>query len=353
MEENTAGLSSVMAGYLLGSVKALERSGVDAAALLKRYSVTETLTNDPMQRVSTSLLPGFLRDGELAIGDAAFSFRAAAHMTAMDLHVLGIGLLSSGTLMSFCQRLARFMPMLTGSGSVALEPTATGFALVTRPFGPMCVRSEELWLAFIIRIMRQIHSEDFRPVAIRSMHGVSPQRAARFAEYFRAPVTGGHKEAAIEIEKRDALLALQSGNEALANVQDVTALSYLAQLNRGDIVARLQQAIILSLEEDDTVCMDRIARRIGFSGPQQLRTRLAHMQTNYQVVVDQTRAYLARLKLRKTDQSVTEIGHSLGFSDSANFNRAFRRWTGQSPRQFRLRAAGGGRDNRAARKGSE
>ena len=50
-----------------------------------------------------------------------------------------------------------------------------------------------------------------------------------------------------------------------------------------------------------------------------------------------TRCLRAKALLRETATSVTEIGLSLGYSDHANFTRAFNRWTGHPPKAFRKR----------------
>jgi len=50
---------------------------------------------------------------------------------------------------------------------------------------------------------------------------------------------------------------------------------------------------------------------------------------------EETRFDLARHLLQATDTSVTEIGFEIGYTNPANFSRAFQRWAGVSPRQYR------------------
>jgi AraC-like DNA-binding protein len=55
------------------------------------------------------------------------------------------------------------------------------------------------------------------------------------------------------------------------------------------------------------------------------------------------RAATARLYLGQPDIALAEVGYLLEFSDQTTFNRAFKRWTGATPRRVRLQALGAGR----------
>jgi AraC-like DNA-binding protein len=52
-------------------------------------------------------------------------------------------------------------------------------------------------------------------------------------------------------------------------------------------------------------------------------------------LVDQVRFNQAVALLRQSDTKLLDIATELGYTDPANFGRAFRRWAGMSPREFR------------------
>jgi AraC-like DNA-binding protein len=66
-----------------------------------------------------------------------------------------------------------------------------------------------------------------------------------------------------------------------------------------------------------------------------LQRRIALEQQTFSGLLEQTRAEMAGDLLERPDRSVSEIAHDLGFTQQANFTRAFRRWAGGSPSQFR------------------
>jgi AraC-like DNA-binding protein len=69
-----------------------------------------------------------------------------------------------------------------------------------------------------------------------------------------------------------------------------------------------------------------------------LRRRLAENQTTFSEVFENWRISNARHLLLKRDISVARIAALLGYSHSSNFERAFKRWTGISPSDFRAPA---------------
>ena len=64
----------------------------------------------------------------------------------------------------------------------------------------------------------------------------------------------------------------------------------------------------------------------------------AILQHTFATLTDQTRAELAEELLKRKDRSLAEIANELGYTESQNFIRAFKRWTGQTPEQFRARS---------------
>jgi AraC-like DNA-binding protein len=58
--------------------------------------------------------------------------------------------------------------------------------------------------------------------------------------------------------------------------------------------------------------------------------------TSYQQLLDQTRKELAVRHLQQPQSSIHDVAFLLGFSEPSAFHRAFKRWTGQTPREYRL-----------------
>ncbi len=105
-------------------------------------------------------------------------------------------------------------------------------------------------------------------------------------------------------------------------------------------------------EESDVVkaIRDAVMRRIAQGPPhleeiaascplktRTLQRRLAEAGTTYRRIVDEVRLEAACRLLEDPSLSLAEIASALGYSDPANFTRAFTRWTGMTPRAYRRR----------------
>ena len=86
------------------------------------------------------------------------------------------------------------------------------------------------------------------------------------------------------------------------------------------------------------VSIDRVARELGMSR-QTLYRRLKAEGTTFEDILDAKRRQLAVRYLALDGRSVKATAYQLGFSDPAAFSRAFKRWTGTSPSDFRAAPA--------------
>lgn len=116
----------------------------------------------------------------------------------------------------------------------------------------------------------------------------------------------------------------------LASVQCERALRDMQETD--GLLGRVRRLARECLDEPRS--LDRVAGQLHMT-PRTLRRRLQAMGTSYQQQVEQMRHAMAVDLLARTRQPVEQIATELGYADPSNFGRAFRRWTGQSPRQFR------------------
>lgn len=101
-----------------------------------------------------------------------------------------------------------------------------------------------------------------------------------------------------------------------------------------DLVASTRDAIETLSCGDDYPSVAETAAYLGVS-VRTLQRRLAQAGASHQMLVAQARFTTAVAVLERSDAKILELALDLGYSDHANFTRAFRRWAGCAPRVFR------------------
>lgn len=99
-----------------------------------------------------------------------------------------------------------------------------------------------------------------------------------------------------------------------------------------DIVSRVRDIARRHLADENS--LEKVAAELHLTA-RTLRRRLQQAGTSYQNLIEQLRQRLAVEYLLHSQRSVDHIASLLGYSDPSNFGRAFRRWTGESPREYR------------------
>jgi AraC-like DNA-binding protein len=120
-------------------------------------------------------------------------------------------------------------------------------------------------------------------------------------------------------------------------MSDKVVSEYLAGLGPDTVAGEVRQLLVDALDagEPDVAA---VAAELAMS-PRTLQRRLGDEGTTFRDVLTDTRRGLADALLTAGDLSVTDVGLRLGFSETAAFSRAYRRWTGQSPSALREKGA--------------
>lgn len=123
------------------------------------------------------------------------------------------------------------------------------------------------------------------------------------------------------------------GRNGEGRLTSCDVLSEVIAAETESTLSRLEAIVTMRLTEG-AADLETVARLLGMS-QRRVQRLLAEEGQTYRRLVDRVRLKKAAAMLRETDASVTQIALTLGYSEPANFSRAFQRWTGTSPREFR------------------
>jgi AraC-like DNA-binding protein len=133
------------------------------------------------------------------------------------------------------------------------------------------------------------------------------------------------------IHKMGAFAAPRPDANPFASFLSEVASAFVAAVERPSAFRRKVEGRIEALLETGEARVERVASDLGLSR-QTLYRRLKDEGVTFEDLLDKLRHRLALRYLRQEKMSVKGASYRLGFSDPAAFSRAFKRWTGASPR---------------------
>ncbi len=314
----------------------LRTYGVDADALFVEVGLDPSALSDPNARYP---VPSMGRLWNLAVersGDPCFGLTAAAQWHATTWHGLGFAWLASSTLEEALRRVTRYGAVLSTAADFRMVTIETGIRLTLSAKRGYVVEAADVVidaaLANVVHMCRATYGPDFRPSRVEFVHGGDGCRQRR-REFFKAPVVYRGRENALEIAADVVAKPLATANAELAHANERVIADYFAQLGPGTTVARVQAKLIDGLPSGNIIA-ERIAESL-FVSQRTLQRQLAREGTSFTAVLDQTRRELAERFIRDQSLTLIEITFLLGFSEISSFSRAFKRWTGLAPTEFK------------------
>jgi len=324
----TTGVRAILAAF-----EALE---LDARALQSGAGITDAQLADPDVVLPARSLYRMWEEAVRAWGRPGLGLRTAQQVPFGAYEVLDYLVLSSGTVGEGLAHFAEYFAIATRTARYEVRTRDEGVAF------------EMLWQVPAEGVM--FHLRDYSLAAIAGRvafaGGPRPVRVelagpplADAAEYARGFGTEVRLRA-----RHNALLFTPAAWNAPLPRRDADLNRTLRRHARmlldrqphpeAETTATQVRAALLQESMVSPVSTEQVARRLATS-PRTLQRRLRDEGTTFDGVSREVRAGLAREYLGDRGLSIGEVAYLLGFSEPSAFTRAFRRWTGQSPRAFR------------------
>src|SRR2546421_10777707 len=171
------------------------------------------------------------------------------------------------------------------------------------------------------------------PKAIRFTHA-EPSYRAEYDRIFGVPLEFDSSMNAILFGEELLSVRLPPPNQHASGLFTERAEALLEKLESSKSMRGHIESLVIPLLHTGGANMETIARKLAFSR-QTLFRKLKAEGVTFEQVLDELRHKLALEYLNEKNVSVNETAYRLGFSDPAALSRAFKRWTGSSPRTAR------------------
>lgn len=275
--------------------------------------------------------------------DPSFGIHVGEKTSPREYGLIGYVAANSRTLGDALASLVELHAVWSDAVGFELRRTRATIALIYVHRGripPELRRHEsEQMMAALLGFVGEVLAAQVRPTEIRFEHQAPPD-LSEHDRVFGAPII--FSAPATEIVLPAALLAapLAEADPVLGGLIRAQAEAVLAGRPRGgDLVEDLRAAIRRSFAGGDRWTLGEAAAGMNI-GQRTLQRTLSRQGLTFRKLEDEMRIEGARRMLADPQLGLAEIAHRLGFSQPSAFHRAFRRATGTTPREFRLRLRG-------------
>jgi len=333
-------IGDIAAHTVLLLLRAAEADGAEPDLMLARVGLTAAQLRNPDSRIGLTEL---MKLGATAIretGEPALGLKMGELCRITDLGLPGLLAMTSPTLGDALDVLTRFEPLTgrcyRGVSTYAPQLPAVVFYSIA-PYNEYnrfvvdsvlaCWQTLAETLTGQAGLVQEVHIEF-----------PAPDYQHRYQDFFKVPVTFDQPESQLVLTPEAARLPVLEAHPLLHQQLLSLAQDRLKKLSVTETFQGRVQHILGPLLHSQTPSLEETAEHLGLPD-WTLRRKLKEEGTTFQALLDDMRKDLAMGYMRDTQMSFGEIAYVLGFSTPGAYQRAFKRWTGETPGGYRRRIA--------------
>lgn len=333
-EGHDGSAASIPSIYAAQLVQLAERWNVARTALLEGTGLVESQLEDPQVRVSPAAMWSLLQRALALTNEPALGFYLGLQLKLSSHGSVGFAAMTAATLRDALLVAERYLTLRAPFLTLHLTVEDEHATLTLGDSFPDVALRTFVTEALFTALVQMAHSLLGRSVGgLFELAYAEPAYFPGFSHLWGGPARFDRNESRLLFPK--GLL-----DEPLRMADAVAARQAVAECERELATLHQTSSLLASvrsqLGEDPRgfPSLTELAHKRHVS-PRTLKRRLAEQHTSYQRLLDELRRDRALKLLEVKSHTIEEIAVRLGYSDAANFNRAFRRWLGVSPSRWR------------------
>jgi AraC-like DNA-binding protein len=339
LERAAQGVMSISIVFARELLAQAQQSGGDTDALLRRCGLEPERLSDCNAVLSLEEHCALAGEVMALTNDPGLGLTIGASAPSRMLQVMGLLISSCRTLRQAFETFRQYAALLDDGPRWELEESGDMARFTCVPafqLGAFTRAAMEFSLVMTLRIGQQFVGTSARPLHVQCQHA-EPEYGQRYRDLFCCPVHFSQPRYAL-VFPRAYLDREQHHGDAIMHAE----LARIADemLIARTRVTRLSERVRVHIRQDPRFWesdQQGMASRLGLS-LRTLRRRLRNEGTSLSGLRQQARCHAACESLRRIDGSVRRTAELVGFSEVSAFHRAFKRWTGRTPAEYRARS---------------
>lgn len=325
---------TILASDLRVITRYLNSQQLDPDAALTAAGIDSGTLSEPRGRVPAMRVGELLNQLVAQYPDRNLGLALAQHHHMTDTHVLGLTAIASETSLDALRRLIRYQALVSSQEPLSIAETDDAVTL-SKATAQTAVAEHVIQVflfAVVLSAIRNISGFQGDIIDV-SFTGAAQGPEADYRAVFGPRVRFSVTEAQLVLPRAVLEQPISTGNVDILTTNEPLLASLVRAVRENNLPAKIKLAILDQLP-DHTLTEEEAAASQNMS----LRTfqrRLEDEGTRFRALLDQTRTERAESLLGDPLCSLSEVGYHCGFSEQASFSRAFKRWTGKTPSEYR------------------
>ena len=265
-----------------------------------------------------------------------FSVRVGQEMKMDDYGVLGLSWKTCSQAKEIYERSERYFMLLSDTYVFKLEEQGdyTNILLYRNAHRRGVELSNEATFSASVVVLQAITESAIAPVKVSFQHR-PPTNLADYEQAFQCPILFNQQQNFLTYRRADLEMRTAKADVSINRflVERVEEETKGIEVSSSRVVTDVERLIRDALPSG-IPSIARLSKHMGMSN-RTLTRRLAESQLTFRDLIKKTQVDIASDLLRNTDSSMGEIAFQTGFSEQSAFSRAYKRWTGQSPAEYR------------------
>jgi AraC-like DNA-binding protein len=323
-----------------GIIEAIASTGGNPDPILHSVGLSRAIISDEEQFIPSATFARLLEECARCTGDDCFGLHFGERYNPENIGALVYVVLNSPTMAAAVENAARYMRLYNEAAKIDSSIEDSLFHIRVR-LVRLRLRAprqlHEYSMALALNTIRMLAGTRWNPREVQFAHE-APRDSSEHVRVFHAPVSFGCPANAFVIDREFIERQVPAANPRLYKVLKKFLDHVLNQMPAENGLLATVRKAIAELMRDGAPKLARVAAKMAVS-PRTLQRQLSEYGVDFKELVDNTRRLSAINYLRNSTNTLTEIAFLLGYSELSAFNRAFKRWTGSTPLNFRRRLA--------------
>lgn len=312
--------------------QAMQDLGIDTSTVLQRIGLRHEQLEEKDLRTPHSAQTRFWSVIEEVADDPDIGLHLGEKIPVFKGQVIEYLFLSSETFGEGLKRALNYQRLLSDAVNATLDEDELGLFVGNISFIGGFRHLTECVVIAVLKFFDYVTEGAFNPLEIHFEHAAGNQ-AGEYERLFPCPVKFNCQGNRIYFSREVMNVESSHAEPELLRLHEQLASEHVAKLEKQDFISRVYR-LIGELLESGNANLETVADRLQIK-PRSLRTKLAEVDTNFNQLLADYRCNLAKKLLARTDESIDEIVYLTGFSEPSTFYRAFKRWVGQTPVEYR------------------